>query len=80
MTLHHGQCTIEGVYDPWIPLAAARSRVWLHDGTEAVLVGIPRNSGQRARIEMPNGYRRTVQLADIAAVEQPIPFPTGEPT
>lgn len=57
-------------YDPWIPLAAARARVWLKDGTEAALVGIPRRSGPRARVEFPGGRRVTVALTEIVAVEQ----------
>ena len=57
-------------HNPWIPLAAARARVWLRNGTEAVLVGVPRRSGQRARIELADGTRKTVPLGSIVAVEQ----------
>lgn len=74
LTPHHPWCTVVGVFDPWIPLAAARRKAWLKDGTEVTLVGIPKAAGQRARVEYPNGYRRTVALADIATIEQPLPL------
>lgn len=57
-------------HDPWIVLAAQRVRVWLRDGSEGVLVGAPKRKGHRARIEFADGRRRTVAMAEIAAVEQ----------
>lgn len=57
-------------HDPWVPHAARRAAVTLHDGTVATLVGIPHCAGQRARIELSGGRRRTVRLADIVAIEE----------
>lgn len=57
-------------YSPWIALAAKRARVWLADGSCGVLVGVPRRSGPRVRVEFDGGRRRTYLMADVIGTEE----------
>lgn len=71
--------------DPWVTLASRRPVVWLRDGAEAVLIGVPRRGGKgrkpvevglssvgrRARVQFADGRRRTVKLSDIVGYDPP---------
>lgn len=54
----------------WVAASIARAKATLHDGTIVTLVGIPKASGRRARVEHDNGRRRTIKLDDIAQLHK----------